>query len=63
MRHKKRYKRTGIGVELLCGDKIVADSDASYLVNWHLSPCECGIDVSTTGDSPATDRVQECVLR
>ncbi len=62
MKHTKRYKRTGTGVELLCGDKVVAENKATCFANWQLSPCECGIDVMSTGCSPDTDRVYECVL-
>ncbi len=60
MNHSKRYKRTGYGAELLCGNRVVADNETSYLVNWQLTPCRfCGIDVVTTGHSPDTDRVME----
>lgn len=61
MRHKKQYRRIGVGVELLCGDKIVAFNDKTRFANWQISPCECGMDVQTTGDSPETDRVEEVV--
>ena len=59
MKHRKRYKRTGIGVELLCGSKVMAASPYR-LTNWQLSPCGlCGTEVETIGCSPDTDRVHE----
>ncbi len=61
MRHSKRYKRAGVGVELLCGTKVIAFNDTTRFANWQLSPCECGVDIQTTGNSPDTDRVQELI--
>lgn len=63
MRHRKRYKNIGTGVELLCGNKVIAFDDYTYLANWQVCPCpECGMDVQTIGSSPETDKVQEIVL-
>ena len=59
MQHTKRYKRVGTGVELLCGNKVVAETDKTYLCNWQLSPCPCGVEVWTIGHSPETDEVME----
>ncbi len=59
MKHSKRYKRAGNGVELLCGTRVVAGNDTTRFANWQLRPCVCGVDIQTTGDSPDTDRVLE----
>lgn len=58
MRHKKRYKKTGNGVALMCGDKIIASSPYRNS-NFSMKPCECGMTVETIGTSPETDIVKE----
>ena len=57
--HTKRYTKKGNGVELYCGDKLVANSscrDANFII----SSCSvCDMEVQTIGHSPETDKVQE----
>jgi len=49
MKHKKQYHRTGKGVGLLCGDKVIQSN------GYRLS----GMYVQTQGNSPDTDIVIE----
>ena len=58
MKHTKQYARTGNGVGLLCGNKLVASSPHRS-VNFSIEPCECGMEVKTVGCSPDTDKIQE----
>ena len=59
MKHKKRYKRTGVGVELLCGTRVIADNNNRF-TNFSITGCLlCGGEIMTTGDSPDTDMVFE----
>ena len=59
MKHTKRYKRTGVGVELFCGAEVIASS-SSIFANFENRVCPiCGLDVMTAGHSPATDLVWE----
>ena len=63
MKHSKRYKRVGIGVELLCGTRVVADNDTTRFANWSLLPCPiCDMRVWTWGHSPDTDMVEEDMM-
>lgn len=59
MKHSKRYSRTGTGVNLMCGDKVMFYIP-SRRGNFHTTSCsECGMDVRTWGDSPEKDVVEE----
>lgn len=59
MQHKKVYKSKGNGVNLLCVNKVVADSPWRY-ANFSITNCiGCGMDVETIGHSPETDKVNE----
>ena len=59
MRHSKRYKRTGTGVELFCSGEVIADSPYRDS-NFSITNCvKCGMDVITIGHSPETDKVKE----
>ena len=61
MKHSKRYRRTGDGVELLCGNKIIA-SNGFRLANFSISRCpNCDMYVETTGSSPDTDSIWEII--
>ncbi len=58
-RHKKVYAKYGDGVELRCGDEIIA-SNPYRGANFSVSGCPlCGMEVVTIGHSPDTDEVQE----
>ena len=58
MKHTKRYARIGDGVELWCGNRLVAKSPHRS-ANFSMEPCKCGMEVKTIGSSPDTDKVLE----
>ncbi len=61
MKHNKRYKRTGTGVDLLCGTEVIADNPYRG-TNFSVYGCPiCGMEVRTIGCSPDTDRIQELI--
>ncbi len=61
MKHSKRYKRAGIGVEIFCGNTLIASSP-HICWNFCIDICPiCGGFVETTGVSRDTDRVQELI--
>lgn len=58
-KHRKVYKPIGDGVELRCGDRVIASND-DKLTNFSCSGCPvCGMEVLTQGHSPDTDAVYE----
>ncbi len=59
MKHSKRYKKTGTGVELLCGTEVIVDNPHKG-TNFSVHGCPiCGMCVETIGCDPNTDRVIE----
>lgn len=59
IKHKKQYARKGYGVEVRCGDTLIASSSFRF-TNFSLSSCpECKMEVQTVGCSPETDKVEE----
>ncbi len=58
-RHKKLYKKQGVGVELYCGNEAIASSPHRG-TNFSIDRCpECGMAIVTSGHSPCTDGVAE----
>ena len=58
-KHKKVYSKYGNGVELRCGEELIA-SNPHRGANFSFDGCPiCGMEVTTIGCSPETDKVEE----